>query len=134
MITDVFNRLVSFVDNYYVVSFNGFSPLYFFSCLVRSCHTKCVSPRYAEPDLSKGESVCIDRCVAKFFEVNKKVCRRRVLCLSYVSNKWVGRLARNYKMLGMQQAEGAHSQCSRNSGLLTMPCGQVLHIHIRRLS
>ncbi|EKM48001.1 uncharacterized protein PHACADRAFT_266603 [Phanerochaete carnosa HHB-10118-sp] len=49
MITDVFNKLVS------------------------SCHTKCVSTRYAEGDLNKGESVCIDRCVAKFFEVNKKV-------------------------------------------------------------
>ena len=23
--------------------------------------------------MNKGESVCIDRCVAKFFEVNKKV-------------------------------------------------------------
>ncbi|OCH96585.1 hypothetical protein OBBRIDRAFT_697058, partial [Obba rivulosa] len=49
MITDVFNRLVS------------------------SCHNKCVNTRYAEGDLNKGESVCIDRCVAKFFEVNKKV-------------------------------------------------------------
>jgi len=49
MITDVFNKLVS------------------------SCHTKCIGPRYAEGDLNKGESVCIDRCVAKFFEVNKKV-------------------------------------------------------------
>ncbi|KAI0374396.1 hypothetical protein BV20DRAFT_919873, partial [Pilatotrama ljubarskyi] len=49
MITDIFNRLVS------------------------SCHAKCISPRYAEGDLNKGESVCIDRCVAKFFEVNKKV-------------------------------------------------------------
>ena len=39
----------------------------------RSCHNKCVSARYAEGDLNKGESVCIDRCVAKFFEVNKKV-------------------------------------------------------------
>lgn len=39
----------------------------------RSCHTKCISPRYAEGDLNKGESVCIDRCVGKFFEVNKKV-------------------------------------------------------------
>jgi len=44
-----------------------------FGKLVSSCHNKCVSPRYAEPDLNKGESVCIDRCVAKFFEVNKKV-------------------------------------------------------------
>ncbi|KAF8343079.1 Tim10/DDP family zinc finger-domain-containing protein [Cantharellus anzutake] len=51
MITDVFNRLVS------------------------SCHSKCLSTRYTEPDLSKGESVCIDRCVAKFF-VNKKVGER----------------------------------------------------------
>lgn len=37
MITDVFNRLVS------------------------SCHAKCISTRYAEPDLNKGESICIDR-------------------------------------------------------------------------
>ncbi|KAI0343913.1 hypothetical protein BDW22DRAFT_1300497, partial [Trametopsis cervina] len=49
MVTDVFNRLVS------------------------ACHAKCVSSRYAEGDLNKGESVCIDRCVSKFFEVNKKV-------------------------------------------------------------
>ncbi|KAI0786032.1 Tim10/DDP family zinc finger-domain-containing protein [Abortiporus biennis] len=49
MITDVFNKLVS------------------------SCHAKCINTRYAEGDLNKGESVCIDRCVSKFFEVNKKV-------------------------------------------------------------
>lgn len=49
MITDVFNRLVD------------------------SCHKKCISTRYAEPDLNKGESVCIDRCVSKFFAVNVKV-------------------------------------------------------------
>lgn len=49
MVTDVFNRIVS------------------------SCHTKCIGSRYAEPDLNKGESVCVDRCVAKFFEVNKKI-------------------------------------------------------------
>ncbi|WVR06460.1 mitochondrial import inner membrane translocase subunit TIM10 [Kwoniella sp. DSM 27419] len=57
MITDVFNRLVN------------------------SCHTKCISSnpqshRYIEGDLLKGESVCIDRCTAKFFEVNKKVGER----------------------------------------------------------
>ncbi|KAK4683555.1 hypothetical protein P7C73_g6689, partial [Tremellales sp. Uapishka_1] len=57
MITDVFNRLVN------------------------SCHSKCIQPnpqshRYAEPDLLKGEAVCIDRCTAKFFEVNKKVGER----------------------------------------------------------
>lgn len=41
--------------------------------ICRSCHAKCISTRYAEGDLNKGESVCIDRCVSKFFEVNKKV-------------------------------------------------------------
>ncbi|KAF9459482.1 Tim10/DDP family zinc finger-domain-containing protein [Collybia nuda] len=45
----------------------------FFNRMVSSCHAKCISARYAEPDLNKGESVCIDRCVAKFNEVQKKV-------------------------------------------------------------
>ncbi|GLB36398.1 putative mitochondrial import inner membrane translocase subunit TIM10 [Lyophyllum shimeji] len=45
----------------------------FFNRMVSSCHNKCISSRYAEPDLNKGESVCIDRCVAKFNEVQKKV-------------------------------------------------------------
>ncbi|KAI0042670.1 hypothetical protein FA95DRAFT_1564092 [Auriscalpium vulgare] len=52
MVTDIFNRIVS------------------------TCHAKCISTRYAEGDLTKGESVCIDRCVAKFFEANKKVGER----------------------------------------------------------
>ncbi|KAF5377460.1 hypothetical protein D9615_005176 [Tricholomella constricta] len=45
----------------------------FFNRMVGSCHSKCISARYAEADLNKGESVCIDRCVAKFNEVQKKV-------------------------------------------------------------
>ena len=49
--------------------------------LVTSCHTKCIQPnpnahRYVEGDLLKGEAVCIDRCSAKFFEVNKVVGER----------------------------------------------------------
>lgn len=49
--------------------------------LVTSCHQKCIQPnpqnhRYAEGDLLKGEAVCIDRCSAKFFEVNKVVGER----------------------------------------------------------
>ncbi|KAF9517732.1 hypothetical protein BS47DRAFT_1339262 [Hydnum rufescens UP504] len=70
MITDVFNRLVSWVAGQLFIS----ELVLTVTC--RSCHTKCVSPRYSEPDLNKGESVCIDRCVAKFFEVNKKVGER----------------------------------------------------------
>lgn len=32
--------------------------------------------RYAEPELLKGEAVCVDRCTMKFFEVNDKVSQR----------------------------------------------------------
>lgn len=45
----------------------------FFNRMVQSCHSKCISTRYAEDDLNKGESVCVDRCVAKFNDVQKKV-------------------------------------------------------------
>ncbi|KAL7416111.1 Tim10/DDP family zinc finger-domain-containing protein [Mrakia frigida] len=47
-----------------------------FDRLVRSCHTKCISTVYAEADLNKGEGVCVDRCVAKFFAVNAAVGER----------------------------------------------------------
>ncbi|KAJ1654416.1 protein transporter tim10 [Dispira simplex] len=38
-----------------------------------SCLKKCIPDTYLESDLNKGESVCLDRCVAKFFQVNQKV-------------------------------------------------------------
>lgn len=41
--------------------------------LTNSCHTKCIQAPYSDSELSKGESVCIDRCVAKFFHVNKRL-------------------------------------------------------------
>lgn len=34
-----------------------------FTRIVSSCHAKCISTRYAEADLNKGESVCVDRSV-----------------------------------------------------------------------
>jgi len=39
----------------------------------KTCHEKCIGSKYYEPDLNKGESVCVDRCVAKYLEVNVKV-------------------------------------------------------------
>ncbi|MCJ1245980.1 protein transporter tim10 [Trapelia coarctata] len=44
-----------------------------FNRLTQSCAKKCIPPDYREGDLNKGESVCLDRCVSKFFEVNMKV-------------------------------------------------------------
>ncbi|KAF9319548.1 protein transporter tim10 [Podila horticola] len=44
-----------------------------FNRIVSSCHQKCIPKTYIEGDLNKGEAVCIDRCVGKFFDVNKSV-------------------------------------------------------------
>lgn len=44
--------------------------------LTKSCLAKCVPADYREAELNKGESVCLDRCVAKFFEVNVKVSEK----------------------------------------------------------
>lgn len=41
--------------------------------IAESCHQKCISKEYAQADLTQGEAVCIDRCVAKFIDVNTKV-------------------------------------------------------------
>ncbi|CAO3688087.1 unnamed protein product [Rhizopus microsporus] len=44
-----------------------------FNCIADSCHKKCIATDYNQADLSQGEAVCVDRCVAKFIEVNAKV-------------------------------------------------------------
>lgn len=44
--------------------------------LVQSCTAKCIPNDYREADLNKGESVCLDRCVSKMFEVNIKVSEK----------------------------------------------------------
>ncbi|ODQ63602.1 hypothetical protein NADFUDRAFT_47965 [Nadsonia fulvescens var. elongata DSM 6958] len=41
-----------------------------FDTLMSRCRTKCIPARYSEGDLNKGESVCIDRCVSKYFKSN----------------------------------------------------------------
>ncbi|EER29269.1 mitochondrial import inner membrane translocase subunit tim10 [Coccidioides immitis RS] len=41
-----------------------------------ACMKKCIPPDYREGDLNKGESVCLDRCVSKFFEVHMKVSEK----------------------------------------------------------
>lgn len=44
--------------------------------LGESCTKKCIPGDYREGDLNKGESVCLDRCVSKFFDVNIKVSEK----------------------------------------------------------
>lgn len=54
--------------------------------LTQSCYKKCIPPNYQESELNKGESVCLDRCVSKFFDVNNKVFTLIYCFVSSLSN------------------------------------------------
>lgn len=41
--------------------------------MTKLCSLKCIPQDYREGELNKGESVCLDRCAAKFFETQQKV-------------------------------------------------------------
>ncbi|KAK4220063.1 Tim10/DDP family zinc finger-domain-containing protein [Rhypophila decipiens] len=43
------------------------------SRMVKICTLKCIDKTYREGELSKGESVCLDRCAAKFFEAHTSI-------------------------------------------------------------
>ncbi|KAK0618170.1 Tim10/DDP family zinc finger-domain-containing protein [Bombardia bombarda] len=43
------------------------------SRMVKICTLKCIDKTYREGELAKGESVCLDRCAAKFFESHQKI-------------------------------------------------------------
>ncbi|KAI9027926.1 mrs11p [Hyaloraphidium curvatum] len=44
-----------------------------FNKIVDTCHKKCIPTPYHDSELNKGEAVCIDRCVAKYFAVNAAI-------------------------------------------------------------
>ncbi|EPZ36323.1 hypothetical protein ROZALSC1DRAFT_27360 [Rozella allomycis CSF55] len=45
-----------------------------FDRVFKECHLKCVNSKHpAEEELTKGESVCTDRCVSKYFEAVNKI-------------------------------------------------------------
>ncbi|KAM0259980.1 hypothetical protein ACHAQJ_003073 [Trichoderma viride] len=41
--------------------------------LQKTCQKKCVPSDYREGELNKGESVCLDRCTAKFLDTSMKI-------------------------------------------------------------
>ena len=50
--------------------------LFLFRSLTQACHKKCISPKYKEGDLTKGESVCLDRCVAKYLDIHERIGKK----------------------------------------------------------
>lgn len=47
-----------------------------YSRMTLACHKKCIASSYREPELTKGESVCLDRCVAKYLEIHERIGKR----------------------------------------------------------
>ena len=44
--------------------------------MTSACHKKCIPPKYRDAELAKGETVCLDRCVAKYLEIHERVGRK----------------------------------------------------------
>lgn len=44
--------------------------------MTRACQRKCIPKKYKDAELSKGESVCIDRCVAKYLDVHENIGKK----------------------------------------------------------
>ncbi|KAI6178231.1 Zf-Tim10-DDP domain-containing protein [Aphelenchoides besseyi] len=41
--------------------------------MTNACQQKCIASHYGDGELNKGESVCLDRCVAKYLDVHEKL-------------------------------------------------------------
>jgi len=44
--------------------------------MTAACHKKCIPPKYNDSELTKGESVCLDRCVAKYLDVHERIGKK----------------------------------------------------------
>ncbi|XP_076177520.1 translocase of inner membrane 10 [Ptiloglossa arizonensis] len=44
--------------------------------MTSACHRKCIPPKYKLEELTKGESVCLDRCVAKYLDVHERIGKK----------------------------------------------------------
>ena len=59
----------SLMQHTIIVSFMSFR-------LTAACQKKCISPKYKEGELTKGESVCLDRYVAKYLEIHERIGKK----------------------------------------------------------
>ncbi len=44
--------------------------------MTAACQQKCIPPKYKDAELGKGESVCLDRCVAKYLEIHEQIGKK----------------------------------------------------------
>ena len=98
---DATNRMNPSIDrdNFPVVfQSNVLIPCIFFRLTV-ACQKKCISPKYKEGDLTKGESVCLDRCVAKYLEIHDRI-----------GKKLTAMSMQDEKLMSQLQGQGQSSQ------------------------
>lgn len=55
-----------------LIYINKYITLCFVFCyrMSASCKRRCIPPRHKDADLTKGELVCVDRCVTKYMELH----------------------------------------------------------------
>ena len=44
--------------------------------MTNGCFKKCLPLKFKDSELTKGESVCVDRCVAKYLEVHDRIGKK----------------------------------------------------------
>lgn len=44
--------------------------------MTSACHRKCIAPKYTEAELGKGESICLDRCIAKYLDIHERIGKK----------------------------------------------------------
>ncbi|CAL1688533.1 unnamed protein product [Lasius platythorax] len=44
--------------------------------MTSACHRKCIAPKYSEAELGKGESICLDRCIAKYLDIHERIGKK----------------------------------------------------------
>lgn len=76
MMAETYNRYASFApsspDELYQ-SGSTADELTMMCRLQKNCQAKCIPTNYLEGELNKGESVCLDRCTAKYLDTSMKV-------------------------------------------------------------
>jgi len=68
-----------------------------FNRMTSACHKKCIPPKYRDADLSKGEAVCIDRCVAKYQDIHERIGKK----LTTVGTRRPSRRCKNSRLQPM---------------------------------
>lgn len=84
-----------------------------FNRLTRSCSAKCLALKNTEGELSKGESVCLDRCARKYMDTNVAVGQAMAVSRRVGGQRSYAR-CRMLIMLVWTDVDVGYRKCRRN--------------------